>query len=404
MKKLSSIALGVLTSVGGYIEVGSMGTALQAGSAFRFGLLWAVALGTVCIAFLCEMTGRLAAVSRHTVVGAMRERFGLSFQVWPLTAQIVVDLFVLASELGGAALALQLFVGGSIRLWVMPVAMLVWASLWFATFGLIENGVSVLGLLTLCFVVAAWKLGPDWAAVGHGLLPHLPAAHRAKFAYLAVAVLGATISPYMVTFYSSGAVEEKWNRSLLAPNRIVAGIGMSFGSVVSMGVAVVAALVLAPRGILVERYQQATHVLDPAFGRWGLALFCASLFIGCFGAALELALDVSYIVAQTLGWNWGENLKPAHAARFAFLYSAAILVSIVPSVAGVDPLQLTMFSMVATVVALPIVVGPLVVLMNDRQYLKAYTNGWVGNVAVVVIVLLAFLLALVAIPAQIIGG
>jgi hypothetical protein len=36
--------------------------------------------------------------------------------------------------------------------------------------------------------------------------------------------------------------------------------------------------------------------------------------------------------------------------------------------------------------------------------LKAYTNGWVGNVAVVVIVLLAFLLALVAIPAQIIGG
>ena len=92
-----------------------MGTALQAGAAFRYSLLWAIALGTICIAFLCEMTGRLAAVSHHTVVAAVRERFGLSFQIWPLAAQIIVDLFVLACELGGAALALQLATGHSAR-------------------------------------------------------------------------------------------------------------------------------------------------------------------------------------------------------------------------------------------------------------------------------------------------
>src|SRR4051812_17378775 len=230
MKKLASIGLGILTSVGGFLEVGSMGTALQAGASFRYSLLWAIALGTICVAFLCEMTGRLAAVSHHTIVAAMRERFGLSFQIWPLGAQIVVDLFVLASELGGAALALQLATGLPLTVSVLPVVLLVWCCLWFATFGAIEHGVAVLGLVTVCFVVAAWQLGPDWIAARHGLLPSVPADQRAHYAYLAVSIVGATVSPYLVTFYSSGAVEEEWDTSHLGPNRIVAALGMGFGS------------------------------------------------------------------------------------------------------------------------------------------------------------------------------
>jgi Mn2+/Fe2+ NRAMP family transporter len=404
MKKLSSVALGILTSVGGYLEAGSLGTALQAGSTFRFSLLWATALGTICIAFLCEMTGRLAAVSHHTVVGAMRERFGIAFQVWPLGAQAIVDLLTLASEIGGASLALQLATGISMRLWVVPVMLLLWALLWFATFGVIENGVAVLGLVTLSFVAAAWWLGPDWHEVGRGLLPHVPAAARAKYAYLAVAVLGATISPYMVTFYSSGAVEEKWTVGHLGPNRAIASIGMTFGSIVSMSVAIVAGIVLAPRGIVVQKFEQAAGVLSAVFPRSGFALFCASLAIGCIGAALELSLDLSYIVAQSFGWNWGENQRPAEEARFALVYTGALLVASVPSIAGVDPLSLTLLSMVLTALVLPIVVGPLVVLMNDTRYLKTRTNGVVTNCAVVAIVLVGFVLAVVALPLQIMGG
>ena len=51
MKNLTKIGLGILTSIGGYLEVGSMGTAIQAGAAFRYSLLWAIACGTICIAF-----------------------------------------------------------------------------------------------------------------------------------------------------------------------------------------------------------------------------------------------------------------------------------------------------------------------------------------------------------------
>ena len=404
MKNLTKIGLGILTSVGGYLEVGSIGTALQAGANFRYELLWALLVGTVCIAFLVEMTGRLAAVSHHTVIDAMRKRFGFRFQAWPLAAQVVVDLFVLASELGGASLALELATNVSMRIWVIPIALGVWALLWFGTFDMIEHGVAVLGLVTLCFVVAAIKLGPDWHAARRSLVPHMPSLNRGQYAYLAVGILGATVSPYLATFYSSGGVEEEWTTKDLMPNRIVAALGMGFGALVAMAVVIVAAIVLAPRGVKAETYQQAAFILTIPFPRWGYQLFWLSLAIGCIGAALEIALDVSYIVSQSAGWDWGESQKPAQETRFAMIYTLAMPLAAIPALIGLDPLKLTMFSMAMTVIALPIVIGPLIVIMNDKQYLRTHTNGIVTNVAVVAIIALAFLLALVAIPVQIMGS
>src|SRR5439155_13137179 len=276
--------------------------------------------------------------------------------------------------------------------------------LWLGSFGAVGRSVAVIGLVTLCFVAAALWLHPAWSEVAQGLVPRRPAVDPAQYAYLAVGILGATISPYLVSFYSSGAVEEKWTAKDLGPNRIVAGVGMGFGSTVSAAILIVAAIVLAPRGILAGSYQQAAAVLGVPFGRWGFWLFCASLFIGCVGAAFELALDVSYITAQTFGWNWGESQKPAAEARFSLVYTAAIAIATIPTLLGIDPLKLTLFSMGLTVLMLPLITAPLIVLMNDKRLLKTHTNGWVSNTAVVVIIVVSFILAILAIPVQIMGA
>jgi Mn2+/Fe2+ NRAMP family transporter len=404
MKNLVKLALGILTSVGGFLEVGSIATAAQAGAAFRFSLLWAILLGTVCIAFLVEMSGRLAAVSKHTLAGAVRERFGIRFHAVPLTAQIALDFLVLGAEIGGVCLALQFLSGVSFRLWALPVALVIWLLLWRGTFKLIENGVAALGLVTLAFVVGAFRLHPPLGTVAAGLLPSLPSHEGAKYGFLAVSILGATISPYLFSFYSSGAVEERWKETDLPVNRITAALGMGFGSIVSMSVLVVAALVLAPRGIDVQRYDQAVPMLTDPLGRAGFFLFVASLAVGSLGAALELSLDVSYIVAQALGWNWRKDQRAADDARFSLVYTVLIFLSSLLMVAGLDPLELTNFSMALTVMVLPLVTLPLLILMNDESYVGEHRNGWIGNLAVVAITALGFVLALVAIPLEIAGG
>jgi Mn2+/Fe2+ NRAMP family transporter len=403
-RKLFEVALGVVTSIGGFLEVGSIATAAQAGSGFGLQLLWPIVLGTICVIFLIEMSGRLAAVSKHPLPAAVRERFGFNFFVIPLLAETVIDFLVLASEIGGAALGLQLLTGISFAWWAVPVALLVWAMLWYGNFNAIEYGVSLLGLSTLVFVIAALKLHPAWPQVGRAILPSLPNRQHAHYWFLVVSILGATISPYLFNFYSSGAVEDEWTQDDLTPNRITAFLGMGFGGTISMAVVIAAAYTLLPAGINFQSYEQIALLVTAPLGQWAYWVLGGGLFIACFGAALELSLDIAYVYAQGFGWNWGENEKPANATRFSMTFTIFVLAACVPIACGLDPLKLTMFAMAATAVILPLIVLPFLVLMNDEHYVRDHRNGWIGNTVVFVVILIAFVIAVVAIPLEIVGG
>jgi Mn2+/Fe2+ NRAMP family transporter len=404
MRKYLEVALGIFTSIGGFLEVGAIATTAQAGAQFGFRLVWVLLLGTVCVIFLVEMSGRLAAVSKHTLQDAMRERFGAGFFLLTTIPGLVVDWLVLAAEIGGVALALQLVTGISYQWWAFPVALAGWWFLWTGNLGRVENSVALLGLVALAFVVGALRLHPPSRELAAGLLPTLPSSDGASYWFLAVSILGALISPYLFFFYSSGAVEDQWDESHIGSNRFTAILGMTFGGVLALGVMVVAAMVFQPRGIQVERYEQVAMMLVEPLGRPGFYLFAAALAITCFGAALEVALGRAYVFAQGFGWNYTLNSLPKDSARFSLVYTGMIGTAAVLIALGVDPLGLTVFSMALTAVTLPLVTVPFILLMNDPAYLGEHRNGWVGNLAVLGISVLASIIALVAIPLQLMGG
>ena len=404
MKRLLSVALGIVTSIAGFLEIGSITTAAQAGANFRYQLTWAVVLGTLCIALLVEMSGRFAAVSKHTIADAMRERFGLHFFMVPLLLVFLVSLLVLAAEIGGATIAIEFVTGVSRVVWALPVGLLAWGLVWYGTFSIIENGVTLLGLITIAFLVAALQLGPDWNALRSGLVPTLPDKQPAHYWFIAVSVLGASVSPYLFYFYSSGAIEEKWDATYLTSNRVVAGVGMGFGGFLNIAVLVVSALVLAPRGISVEKYQQLPLLLTTPWGRLGLALFAAALFVTCLGATTEIALALAYQVAQGFGWNWSEDVEPRADARFSLTYTITLALATLLVLVGLNPLKLTTLSMALTAASLPVSILPFLVLMNDKAYLGEHTNGWLGNLSILTVSVLASIVAIVSIPLEIAGG
>lgn len=404
MKKILQITLGIVTSVGGFLEIGSVTTAAQAGARFGYQLLWAIALGTICLIFLVEMSGRLAAVSKHTVVDAMRERFGFPFFFIVCVGIVIVAFMVLVAELGGIGFGLQILTGIGFPWWAVPVSFFVWLLMWKGTFSLIENGASLLGLVTLSFVFAAVKLHPNWSHVGASLIPSMPGSDKAQYGFIAVSILGASISPYLMYFYSSGAIEDKWDRTYIPVNRVIAGLGMTFGGVLSMAVLIAAALALQPNGIQVDTFPQAALLMTTALPKWGFYLFAVSMIFACFGAALEISLAIAYFFAQGFGWNWSEDLEPSKNARFAFVYTIIIMLAAIPLVLGVDPIKVTMISMALTSATLPLAIVPFLFLMNDPIYLGKYRNGWVSNTVVAIIILMSFVLAVISIPLQIIGG
>jgi Mn2+/Fe2+ NRAMP family transporter len=404
MKKLLEITLGIVTSIGGFLEVGSLATSAQAGAAFGFQLIWAIVLGTISLIFLVEMSGRLAPVSKQTLAGAKRDRFGYPFFLIPLVSMSLLGLLVLASELGGVCLALQLVTGVSFPWWAPLGALAAWLLLWKGTFGVIEKGASLLGLVTLVFVVAAFRLHPDWTRVAASALPSMPKHEPMRYWFVAVSILGASIAPYLLYFYSAGAVEDKWSESDVPVNRITATLGMSFGGVLSIAVLIVAALVFVPRGIRIERFDQVALMLTPLMGHRGFMLFAGALGVACFGAILEIALSVAYMVAQGFGWKWSEDARPRDAARFSLGYTVTLLGGALIVLLGIDPLAITMMSMALTSALLPVAIVPFLILMNDPVYVGKHRNGWLSNAVVCAIVGLAFVLAVVSIPLELVGN
>ncbi len=131
---------------------------------------------------------------------------------------------------------------------------------------------------------------------------------------------------------------------------------------------------------------------------------CDCLFTTCFGAALEVVLAVSFMIAQGFGWEWGEDRKPAQAARFNLTLTLFLLIAVIVGFVGGDPLQLAVLASVVIALVLPISLLPFLVIMNDHRYLQDKTNGRWINIATVAVIVLASLIALVSLPLQIITG
>jgi Mn2+/Fe2+ NRAMP family transporter len=404
VKKLFNLALGIVTSIGGFVEVGSISTAVQAGAEFGFSLLWAIAGASLFLAALAEMAGRVAAVTKRSMAAAVRERFGFHFQVIPLGAEVIIDTLLLTAELGGAAIAVKMLTGIGFQWWVLPLGLVAWLVLWFGSFTIIEDGVGLLGMVTLSFVVAAWRLHPDVGPVARGFVPSIPQHDVTRYAFLAVSIVGATVSPYLLNFYASGAIEEKWTQQDLWINRLTAWCGMGFGSAVAMGCLVTAAIVLGPQHVKVDTYEQAAQMFVPVYGQWAVVVFALSLGVGCFGAAVELALNAGYVLGQAFGWTWGIDKKRCDVSRFAAAFSGVLVLGVAIATIGFDPLRVTLISAALTVVIMPLVVLPFVVLMNEEEYAGKHTSGPLGNGLLATLTVLGALMAIVVIPLEIFGG
>ena len=170
MKRVLGLALGVLTAIGGFLDIGDLVTNAVVGSRFGLSLAWVVVVGVVGICIFAQMSGRVAAVSGRATFELIRERLGPRAALANLGASFFINLMTLTAEVGGVALALQLASSVNYLLWVPVAAIAVWLVVWRVKFSIMENVAGLVGLTLIGFAVALFLLGPDWAELGRQAL------------------------------------------------------------------------------------------------------------------------------------------------------------------------------------------------------------------------------------------
>jgi Mn2+/Fe2+ NRAMP family transporter len=406
VKKYLQIGLGILTAIGGFVDIGDLVTNAQVGARFGLSLIWATLLGTIGICVFAEMSGRVAAVSGRATFDLVRERLGPRVGLLNLVASMLVTFLTFIAEIGGVSLSLELVSSVQEILIVPFIALIVWVVLWRAKFNIIENLFGLMGLALIVFAVALWKLSPDWGGLIHQAVtfakPHDELWQT--YAYYAVALFGAAMTPYEVFFFSSGGVEDKWTDKDLGVMRSNVLIGFPLGALLSVAIAGSAWVVLGPLGIDVTALGQVGLPIAAALGKIGLAIALVGFFAATFGAACETGLSVAYSICQYVGAQWGKFVRPPQAMFFHVIIALATLVAAGVLITGVDPIMVTEMSVVFSAVALPLTYFPILVVANDPDYMGEHTNGRIANGLGVVFLVFVLVAAVAAIPLMIWTG
>jgi Mn2+/Fe2+ NRAMP family transporter len=396
--KIFQVALGILAAIGGFVDIGDLVFNVSAGATFGYELLWVVVIGVVGIVVYSEMCGRVATVSGKAVFDAVRERLGFRTGLIALVSAQVVNLMTLTAEVGGVAICLQLLSGLPYR-WLILIAGIALALVvWITSFAWIERIFGYGGLCLLVFAVAAVKLHPGWGSVAHGFVPHVNTGSPLLYAYFAVGLLGAAMTPYEVYFYSSGAVEEQWGPKDLGLNKLNAMIGYGLGGFLSFALMIVGGALFLGNGIEPEFLGTITLGAEVPLGQVGLLLGLVGILFAVGGAAIDTLFSGAYNLAQFLGWEWGRYRSPSGAPRFTLAWIVLLALGLGAVMTGVDPVQLTEYAVIFSAVALPLTYIPILLVANDRAYMREYTNGRLANAFGLLYLVVIVIISLTAVP------
>ncbi|MDB5029033.1 MAG: putative Manganese transporter of the family, partial [Candidatus Eremiobacteraeota bacterium] len=349
-------------------EAGSITTAATSGAQFGMKLVLLQVLLIVPLFVIQEMTVRLGTVTGKGHAQLIRENYGLTWTWISLGTMLVTNLAALVTEFIGIAGAALVF-GIPVAPMVIVAATVLVGIAFSGRYKRAEFFALGLCLLELLFIPAAFAAHPDpGALVREGLFGSQPLANR-DYLLLVAGNIGAVIMPWMIFYQQSAVVDKGLRPKDLALARVDTAIGSVFTQVIMIAVVVTCAATLYVQHVSVSDAAHAALALVPLTGS---KLAGIAFGAGLLGAALLGALVVSLATAWAFGeafaWRCSLNAACYDAKRFYGMYAAMVVAAAaIVLIPHLPLIRITVWVMAFNAFVLPIVLGFLLVLSNDKR-------------------------------------
>ena len=358
------------------VDAPSVITAGKGGTESGYALLLPV-FAVVPVLFLVqEMTARLALVTGKGHVELVRFRYGARWASLSVLGMAVINFVAYVAEFAGIALGAAI-VGIPVPFAILG-ALAIHASMVLSrSYTWFERVALVLSLALFSFVALAAAGRPDLGHLVSDLSP-LPTDVPHDYFALVVAMIGASIMPWMLFYQQSASVDKKLSRKDLHGSRIETLVG-AFASQALMAAIVIAAAAAMKSAAPVAA--SATNLAELPEGMARLAAGGAGwlIAIGLIGSGLlalvVISLSAAWGIGELMGWPHSLNLKPNEARRFYGVYLVEVIPAAVVVLVSKDLVRLCVGSMVFNVVVLALPLAFVVRLTSDRELLGDLANS-----------------------------
>ena len=165
---------------------------------------------------------------------------------------------------------------------------------------------------------------PDWGQVASNTLwPHFPATQA--FLFLAVAIIGTTITPYMQLYQAAAVADRGIGPDEYPQERIDTIAGSIFANLIAMSIIIATAATIGGTGPL-ESAGEAAKALEPVAGASAETLFALGLLGASLLAAAVVPLSTAYGVAEAVGAERSVSRRFREAPLFLGLFTAQVVI------------------------------------------------------------------------------
>jgi NRAMP (natural resistance-associated macrophage protein)-like metal ion transporter len=369
----------------------------MAGARFGYTPLWTALLSFPLMAAVQLMCARLGVATGQGLAGAVRRRYSPRV-LWGACALLVIaNVINVGADLGGMGEVTSMITGVTPLLWTPLYAVFIVGLLFWTTYKQIARIFKWLTLVLFAYVITAFLAKPDWSAVlAATFVPHLSLT-RDSMSVL-VAILGTTISPYLLFWQAAQEVEEKKRAGSLNKDvgkkelkRVQMDVmtGMLLSNVIMYFIILTTASTLHAHGVTnIETARQAAEALRPLAGNGAYWLFALGVIgTGMLGVPV-LVGSCAYALAEASLWRATLDQPPHKAPRFYSIIAIAMVLGLALNYLKINVVRMLFWTAVINGVLAPPLILLTVLLTSDSKVMGPHVNppllrwlGWATFVA-----------------------
>ncbi len=379
---LKNIGPGPLVAAA-FIGPGTVTVCTLSGVNFGFNLLWAMALSIIATIVLQEMAARLGIVTQKGLSEIIRTEIKNPL-IKNLAITLVLSAIVIgntayeAGNISGSVLGIESVLGEtvlnvgsfSINYFSVLVGVIAFVLLYIGNYKiLVKTLISLVIFMSIAFVITAVMTKPNVSEIlKNTFIPKFPKGSLLTI----VGLIGTTVVPYNLFLHAS-LVKEKWqNKSDLQYARKDLIIAVVLGGLVSMCIIISAAAIQTHQ---ITNAADLAKGLEPLFGSFAKYFLAIGLFAAGITSAITAPLAAAYVASGCLGWK--ANLR---SKKFRSVWMFILLIGVLFSSFGIQPIEIIKFAQVANGMLLPIIAGFLIWIMNRTSILGEHKNSIIQNI------------------------
>ena len=404
LSKLLALIGPGLFLIGYNIGTGSVTTMAKAGSKYGMGLTWTVVISCIFTFIGIFVFTRYTLVTGDTILFGIKKRFplGKQFALFIMAAVIIAEfsgvagLTAIIVDMLQEGVKFSFGVSGVIVKLATTffVILTLFIILWSGSYVVLEKLLAILvTLMGLSFLVTAILVVPSWNKIIAGLVPGIPREQGA--ALIVGSMVGTTFSSALLYCRSIIIKQKGWTKSQERQGRndALVSVGMMF--FLSIAVMMCAAGTLYVNKIPMTNTVDMVQTLEPLAGRFAILVF----IIGIVGAGMSSLIPTILIAPWLISDFKNEPINPKSTYSRVFVILAIMIAFAAPFIPAhvANPVTIMIITMALLAVILPLSTIAITILLNQKQAMGEFKNGWLLHTACGAAILFSVVMAAITV-------